>query len=123
MSDTKRRVITFKESDLDWINPLLLQYEKENGDKKSGDLIAELMKEYKETLGPKKSDVLIEKVRGDIEQLKNGLGTRTASSRIRMGEVFSETKDKINQATSKMTAVSKNAVEKIQSQVEDRKKK
>ena len=122
MSDTKRKVFTFDESDLDWINPLLLEYEKENDGKKSGALITDLMKEYKETLGPKKSEVILEKVRGDIEQFKTNLGTRTASSRTRMGEVFVETRGKLNDAASKLADASKDAVEKIQSQVEARKK-
>lgn len=121
MSNGKRRVFTFEESDLEWINPMLLEWEKENEGKNGGDLITKLMKEYKENLGPKKSEIILNKVRDDYEQFKIDFGSRTAASRTRIGEVFDETKVKISNAADKLATASKQAVEKIHSQVESRK--
>ena len=122
MSKTKRKIFTFEESDLEWITPMLSEWEKENEGKKRGMLITQLLKEYKETLGPSKSEVILEKVQGDFERLKTDLGSRTASSRTRMGEVFGETRVKLNKAASKIATASTQVVDDFHSQVESRKK-
>ncbi len=47
MSDTKRKTFQFHQEDLDWINPLILEWAEENQDKEKGDLIAELLHDYR----------------------------------------------------------------------------
>ncbi len=47
MSDTKRKTFAFHQEDLDWINPLILEWAEENQDKEKGDLIAELLQDYR----------------------------------------------------------------------------
>ncbi len=47
MSDTKRKSFVFHQEDLDWINPLILEWADENEDKEKGDLIAELLQDYR----------------------------------------------------------------------------
>ena len=47
MSDTKRKTFQFHQEDLDWINPLILEWSQENQDKEKGDLIAELLQDYR----------------------------------------------------------------------------
>ena len=49
MSNTKRKVFTFKESDVEWIDPLLVEWQKDNEGKRKSEFIAHLMKEYKES--------------------------------------------------------------------------
>ncbi len=49
MSDTKRKTFAFHQEDLDWINPLILEWAEENQDKEKGDLIAELLQDYRQT--------------------------------------------------------------------------
>ncbi len=47
MSDTKRKTFAFHQEDLDWINPLILEWSEENEGKEKGDLIAELLQDYR----------------------------------------------------------------------------
>ena len=47
MSDTKRKTFAFHQEDLDWINPLILEWAEENQDKEKGDLITELLQDYR----------------------------------------------------------------------------
>lgn len=119
---SKRRVFTFDESDLEWINPMLLEWEKENEGKKGGVLVTKLMKEYKETQGPSKFEVFTQKVRSDYVRFKIGLGSRTATFRRRTGEIFGEIRVKLAHVASKLAAAPKQVVDAIHSQVESRKK-
>ena len=48
MAQEKRKSFTFEETDLEWINPLLVEWAKENEGKKQGELIADLLRDYKE---------------------------------------------------------------------------
>lgn len=48
MAQEKRKSFVFEETDLEWINPLLVEWAKENEGKKQGELVAELLRDYKE---------------------------------------------------------------------------
>jgi len=48
MSDTKRKTFAFHQEDLDWINPLILEWAEENEGKEKGELIAELLQDYRQ---------------------------------------------------------------------------
>ena len=43
----RRKSFTFDEADVDWINPLILEWVKENEGKKQSDLIKDLLQDYK----------------------------------------------------------------------------
>ncbi len=47
MVKERRKSFSFQETDLEWINTLLVEWEKENEGKKQGDLITQLLKDYK----------------------------------------------------------------------------
>ena len=47
MSDTKRKTFQFHQEDLDWINPLILEWSEENEGREKGELIAELLQDYR----------------------------------------------------------------------------
>jgi hypothetical protein len=47
LGSQKRKSFTFDEADVDWINPLILEWVKENEGKKQSDLIKELLQDYK----------------------------------------------------------------------------
>jgi len=122
MSNTRRKVFTFDESDLDWINPMLLEWEKENEGKKGGALVTKLMKEYRETQGPSKFEVFTQKVRSDYVRFSTDLGSRIVAFRTRMGVFFGEIRVKLNRVASRIAAASKRFVDAIHSQVESRKR-
>ena len=119
---SKRKVFTFDESDLEWINPMLLEWEKVNEGTKGGALITKLMKEYRETQGPSKVEVFAQKVRSDYVRFRTDLGSRTVTFRRRMGEVFDDIRVKLAHVASKIAAAPKQVVDAIHSQVESRKK-
>jgi len=48
MSDTKRKTFQFHQEDLDWINPLILEWADENQGKEKGDLITDLLHDYRQ---------------------------------------------------------------------------
>ena len=48
MSDTKRKTFQFHQEDLDWINPLILEWSQENQGKEKGTLITELLQDYRQ---------------------------------------------------------------------------
>ena len=122
MSNTKKKVFTFDESDLDWINPMLLEWEKENEGKKGGVLVTTLMKEYRETQDPSKFEVFTQKVRSDYVRFKTDLDSRIVAFRTRMGVFFGETRVKLNHLASRIAAASKRFVDAIHSQIESRKR-
>ena len=119
---SKRKVFTFDESDLEWINPMLLEWEKENEGEKGGAFVTRLMKEYRETQGPSKFEVLTQKVRSDYVRFKTELDSRIVAFRTRMGVFFGETRVKLNHVASRIAAASKQFVDEIHSKVESRKK-
>jgi hypothetical protein len=47
LGNQRRKSFTFDEADVDWINPLILEWVKENEGKKQSDLIKELLRDYK----------------------------------------------------------------------------
>ena len=47
MVEVKKKSFSFDETDLEWINPLLIEWVKENKGKKQGDLIAQLLRDFK----------------------------------------------------------------------------
>jgi hypothetical protein len=60
MSDIKRKTFQFHQEDLDWINPLILEWEEENQGRPKGELIAELLQDYrhdKETIARHKERI------------------------------------------------------------------
>ena len=122
MSNTKRRVFTFDESDLEWINPMLLEWKKESEGKNGAALITKLMKDYRETQGPTKLEMFTQKIKSDYNRAKTSLASSTATLRTRMAEIFRETKVKFNHIASRIAAAPKKALDSIHSQLESRKK-
>lgn len=122
MSNTKRRVFTFDESDLEWINPMLLEWEKESEGKNGAALITKLMKDYRETQGPTKLEMFTQKIKSDYNRAKTSLASSTATLRTRMAKIFRETKVKFNHIASRIAAAPKKALDSIHSQLESRKK-
>jgi len=47
LGEEKKKTFSFSESELEWINPLILEWTKENEGKKQGDLITQLLRDYK----------------------------------------------------------------------------
>lgn len=45
--EVKKKSFSFDETDLEWINPLLIEWVKENEGKKQGDLIVQLLRDFK----------------------------------------------------------------------------
>lgn len=83
MSGQKRKSFTFDEEDMEWINPLILEWVKENEGKNQSDFVKELMSDYK----AKKKEAPEE---GALigRALPSGEGIKEYIDRIQVGATF-----------------------------------
>ena len=78
MSKTRRKVFTFDEIDLKWINPLLVEWEKENKGKNGGVLVTKLLRKYRES-----------HARNKLEYITYKMGSRFIRFNLLINSVFS----------------------------------
>ena len=79
MSNTKRKVFTFEESDVEWIDPLLVEWQKDNEGKRKSEFIAHLMKEYKDSQKSGRT-TFPDDIQKDFQQYNNELDLETVLS-------------------------------------------
>ena len=79
MSNTKRKVFTFEESDVEWIDPLLVEWQKDNEGKRKSEFIAHLMQEYKESQNSGRT-TFPDDIQNDFQQLNNDLDSEIVLS-------------------------------------------
>ncbi|UCH56648.1 MAG: hypothetical protein JSV18_04620 [Candidatus Bathyarchaeota archaeon] len=115
MTDEKRKSFTFQETDLDWINPLLIEWVKENEGKKQGDLIKQLLRDFKSEKKEDKVQVKPEKpkIRGEIDYVSRISDT--------LREALKQLKTKAQEIQSRLTKEYRQLVERI-SKLEARKR-
>lgn len=115
LTDEKRKSFTFQETDLDWINPLLIEWVKENEGKKQGDLIKQLLRDFKSEKKEDKVQVKPEKpkIRGEIDYVSRISDT--------LREALKQLKTKAQEIQSRLTKEYRQLVERI-SKLEARKR-
>ncbi len=88
MSSQKRKSFTFDEEDMEWINPLILEWVKENEGKNQSDFVKELMADYKAKKGsPEKAPVgrslpSVEGIKDYMERIPLGATRDELGSRL-----------------------------------------
>jgi hypothetical protein len=83
LSGQKRKSFTFDEEDMDWINPLILEWVKENEGKNQSDFVKELMTDYRARReGAPEEGAPVGRV------LPSGEGIKDYVERIRVGATF-----------------------------------
>jgi hypothetical protein len=124
----------FEQDDLEWINPLVLEWVEENEGKTSGDLITELLKDYKHRKGEGtlkserslKFEENVKKIKDTFEKalnpLKSKLGgamdslTRKTNSLdldAKVGAVNEKMKRSFTKATDKFKGIIDKSTEKL----------
>jgi hypothetical protein len=86
MSQMRKKSFSFEEEELAWINPLLLEWTKENEGKKQSDLVLQLLKEHRDK-GP---------------TLKETLDGATSSMKERLSDYSSKSKEGLQNLQSKV---------------------
>jgi hypothetical protein len=86
MSQMRKKSFSFEEEELAWINPLLLEWTKENEGKKQSDLVLQLLKEHRDK-GP---------------TLKDTLDGATSSMKERLSDYSSKSKEGLQNLQSKV---------------------
>ena len=125
MSQSKRKVLTIDEQDLEWINPMLVEWEKENEGKRQGDLIVQLLKDYKEDETPSRFEIktIASKVRSRFEQLQEKLATQSKIFGMKMRAFSDQMKQKMRETKNRLDEFQNTTREKIQDQINSRKNK
>jgi hypothetical protein len=125
MSQSKRKVLTIDEQDLEWINPMLVEWEKENEGKRQGDLIVQLLKDYREDETPSRFEVktIESKVRSRFEQLREKLTTQYKMFGVKMRAFSDQMKQKMRETKNRLDEFQKTKREKVQDQIDSRKNK
>lgn len=125
MSQSKRKVLTIDEQDLEWINPMLVEWEKENEGKRQGDLIVQLLKDYKEDETPSRFEIktITSKIRSRFEQLQEKLITQSKIFGMKMRAFSDQMKQKMRETKNRLDEFQNTTREKIQDQINSRKNK
>ncbi|TRO46209.1 hypothetical protein E2P65_06115 [Candidatus Bathyarchaeota archaeon] len=95
----KKKTFTFEEEDLEWINPILVEWSKENEGKSQSDLIVQLLKEHKDRR----------------PSLKESLDGAADSLKERLQDVSSKSKDSVDGLAEK----SKSGLQSMQNKVQE----
>jgi len=124
MSQSKRKVFTFDEDDLEWINPMLLEWEKENEGKKQGELVTALLKDYRESRKPLGFDLqsTMEKIRIHTDRFRSALSSSTETFRSKLRDFLDQMKSKAHDIKVKLEEHLKTTMEKIQTLIASRRK-
>jgi ElaB/YqjD/DUF883 family membrane-anchored ribosome-binding protein len=86
MSQMKKKSFSFEEEELSWINPLLVEWAKENEGKKQSDLVLQLLKEHRDRK----------------PTLKETLDGATSNMKEKLSDYSSKSKDSLQNVQSKM---------------------
>jgi hypothetical protein len=106
----KKKTFSFEESELDWINPLILEWVKENEGKSQSDFMKQLLDDYKSRRG---NDVILSEDQGQadkalvkdrfdnfgqqvsdlMEKIRNGFGRLISQSSSKLGQLGESVKN------------------------------
>ena len=86
MSQMKKKSFSFEEEELSWINPLLVEWAKENDGKKQSDLVLQLLKDHRDR----------------TPTLKETLDDATSNMKEKLSDYSSKSKESLQDMQSKM---------------------
>jgi gas vesicle protein len=93
----KRKCFNFEEEELEWINPLLEEWSKENDGKPQSDLVLQLLKDYRDR-GPAYKETLDTAT----SSMKEKLSDYSARSKDALDDVMVKSKDGLQTVQSKV---------------------
>ena len=124
MPQSKRKVLTIDEQDLEWINPMLVEWEKEHEGKRQGDLIVQLMKDYRDEMPSRfEIEALISNIRSRFEKLHERLIAQSKMLGMKMRDLSDQMKQKMRETKNRLDELQSTTREKIQDQINSSKNK
>jgi ElaB/YqjD/DUF883 family membrane-anchored ribosome-binding protein len=99
MSQMKKKSFSFEEEDLEWINPILVEWSKENEGKTQSDLVLQLLEEHRD-----KRPSLKESLDGATDSLKEKLQDYSTKSKDSMDSLAEKSKSGLQSMQSKVQA-------------------
>jgi len=96
MSETKRKYFTFQEEELEWIDPLLYEWSKNEG-RPYSDLILQLLKEYKDREPPLRDTLDMA-----ASSMKGILSDYSARSKDALSDVMEKSMDGLQTVQSRL---------------------
>lgn len=117
MSPMKKKSFSFEEEELDWINPLLVEWSKENEGNQS-DLVLQLLRDYRDR-GPTLKDTLDE----TASTMKVKLSDYSSRSKVALDGFMGKSKEGLQTVQSKVKTGSDKLVEQLRKVEADVRKK
>ena len=99
MSQMRKKSFSFEEEDLEWINPILVEWSKENEGKAQSDLVLQLLKEHRD-----KRPSLRESLDGATDSLKEKLQDYSTKSKDSMDGLAEKLKSGLQSMQDKVQA-------------------
>jgi gas vesicle protein len=99
MSQMRKKSFSFEEEDLEWINPILVEWSKENEGKNQSDLVLQLLKEHRD-----KRPSLKESFDGATDSLKEKLHDYSTKSKDSMDGLAEKSKSGLQSMQDKVQA-------------------
>ena len=96
MSQMKKKSFSFEEEELAWINPLLVEWAKENEGKKQSDLVLQLLREHRD-----RKPTLKETLDGATSSMKERFSDYSSKSREALDGFVGKSKDGLQNVQSK----------------------
>ena len=97
MSQMKKKSFSFEEEELTWMNPLLVEWAKENEGKKQSDLVLQLLKDHRD-----RTPTLKETLDDATSNMKEKLSDYSSKSKEAMDGFMGKSKDGLQNMQSKM---------------------
>jgi hypothetical protein len=97
MSQMRKKSFSFEEEELAWINPLLVEWAKENEGKKQSDLVLKLLTEHRD-----RTPTLKETLDDATSSMKEKLSDYSSKSREALDGFMGKSKDGLQNMQSKM---------------------
>lgn len=93
----RKKSFSFEEEELAWINPLLVEWAKENEGKKQSDLVLQLLREHKD-----RTPTLKETLDGATSNMKEKLSDYSSKSKEALDGFMGKSKDGLQNMQSKV---------------------
>ena len=97
MSQMRKKSFSFEEEELTWMNPLLVEWAKENEGKKQSDLVLQLLKDHRD-----RTPTIKETLDDATSTMKEKLSDYSSKSKEAMDGFMGKSKDGLQNMQSKM---------------------
>jgi hypothetical protein len=108
MSQMRKKSFSFEEEELAWINPLLVEWAKENEGKNQSDLVLQLLKDYRD-----RPPTIKETLDDATSNMKEKLSDYSSKSKEALDGFMGKSKDGLQDVQSKMKKESEGFMDRL----------